>query len=144
MKILIAEDNREQQELISFFMNDWDYDFDIASNGRKAVELAKENNGQYDLCLMDIDMPIMDGLEATEIIRRSIKYFPIIAVTGNPRSMDEYREVGIDDILQKPYYPAKLYAKISELTVKAVKLQKQQNEIILAEETPMNPDELKE
>lgn len=144
MKILIAEDDKEQQMLISFLMNDWDYDFDLASNGRKAVELAQKNDGQYDLCLMDIDMPIMDGLKATEIIRRSIKYFPIIAVTGAPRSMTIYREAGIDDILQKPYYPSNLYAKISELTVKAVKIRQEQNEIILAEEKPMNPDELKE
>jgi len=144
MKILIAEDNRELQMIISMLMNDWDYDFDIASNGEKAVELATTNEGAYDLCLMDIDMPVMDGLEATKIIRHRIRYFPIIALTGNPKSIDRYKEVGIDDLMSKPYYPSKLYAKISELTVKAVKVHQKQNEIILAEETPMNPEELKE
>lgn len=144
MKILIAEDNREQQVLISMLMNDWDYDFDLASNGKKAVELAKTNEGAYDLCLMDIDMPVMDGLKASEVIRRSIKYFPIIAVTGAPRSMAKYREAGIDDILQKPYYPSDLYAKISELTVKAVTIRKEENQIILRKETPVDSEELKE
>lgn len=144
MKILIAEDNQEQQALISMLMNEWNYDFDIASNGQKAVELAKINEGAYDLCLMDVDMPVMDGIAATEIIRLNIKYFPIIAVTGNPRSKNEYQDAGMDDFLPKPYYPSMLYAKINELTVKAVKVHQRRDEIILAEETPMNPDELKE
>ncbi len=130
--------------LLAMLMNDCGYDFDIASNGKKAVELAKANEGEYDLCLMDIDMPVMNGIEATQLIRRKTKYFPIIALTGNPISMNKCCEMGLDDLLQKPYYPSKLYAKISELTVKAVKIHNKKNEIILAEEKPMNPDELKE
>lgn len=144
MKILVAEDNRDQQELIKMLMDNWGYEFDIASNGQKAVKLAKINEGKYDLCLMDIDMPLMNGFEATKIIRRKINYLPIMALTGNSIAGDKYLEVGMDDFLQKPYYPSELYAKISELTVKAVKIHKKQNEIILAEEKPMNPDELKE
>ena len=144
MKILIAEDNRQQQMLITMLMNDWGYDFDLASNGKKAVELARANEGKYDLCLMDIDMPVMDGFEATKIIRYKLKYLPIIAVTGDSISKDKYLEVGLDDFLQKPYYPSKLYAKISELTVKAVKIHNEKNKLILVEEMPMNPDDLKE
>ncbi len=93
---------------------------------------------------MDIDMPIMDGFEATKIIRRKMQYFPIMAVTGNSRFKDKLLEVGMDDYLQKPYYPDKLYAKINELTVKAVKIYKKQNKIILGKEMPMNPEQLKE
>ncbi len=144
MKILVAEDNREQQMLIEILMDNWGYGFDIASNGRKTVELAKKNEGKYDLCLMDIDMPIMDGFEATKIMRRKIQYFPIMAVTGNSGYKDNFLEVGIDEYLQKPYGSDKLYAKINELTVKAVKIYKEQNQIILVKEMPMNPDELKE
>ena len=125
-------------------MDNWGYEFDIASNGRKAVELAKKNEGKYDLCLMDIDMPIMDGIEATKIIRRKIQYFPIMAVTGNLGFKDKLFEIGIDDYVQKPYYSNKLYAKINELTVKEVKIYKEQDQIILSKELPMNPDELKE
>jgi CheY-like chemotaxis protein len=144
MKILIAEDNEDQQILISCLMNDWLYDCDLVSNGRRAVELAQKNDGQYDLCLMDIDMPVMDGLEAAKIIRQKTRYFPIVAVTGDLKPMIKYREAGIDDILQKPYYPTNLYAKISELTVKAVTIRKEQNQIILRKETPVDSEELKE
>ena len=144
MNILIAEDNIDQQILIKILLEDRGYEFDIASNGRKAVDLAKKNKGKYDLCLMDIDMPIMDGFEATGIIRREMQYFPIMAVTGNFGFKDKFLEVGIDDYLQKPYNPDKLYDKINELTVKAVKIYKKQNQIILGKEMPMNPGELSE
>lgn len=144
MKILIAEDNRELQKLIGMFMDMWGYDFDIAPNGQRAVELAEINESKYDLCLMDIDMPIMDGFEATKIIRRKMRYFPMMALSGNSIISDKYLEVGLDAFLQKPYSPGDLYTKISELTVKAIKIQKNQNGIILAKENPMNPDELKE
>jgi CheY-like chemotaxis protein len=144
MKILIAEDDLSQQMLIEILMNDWGYEFDIVSNGRKAVDFAKTNEGKYDLCLMDIDMPIMDGFEATKIIRRKMRYFPIMAVTGNSRFKDNLLEVGMDDCLQKPYNPDKLYDKINELTVKVVKIHKEQNQIIICKEMPMNPDELSE
>lgn len=63
MKILIAEDNRDLQDVIVGFMGLWRFDFDLASNGREAVDLAKINEGKYDLCLMDIDMPVMDGFD---------------------------------------------------------------------------------
>ncbi len=141
MKILVAEDNIDQQMLIEILMNDWGYEFDIASNGKKAVDLAKTNEGKYDLCLMDIDMPIMNGFEATKIIRRKMKYFPIIAVTGNSIFRDKYLEVGIDDYLQKPYYPDKLYDKINELTVKSIKVDFKDNDLYITKEMPMNPQQ---
>ena len=138
MKILIAEDNEQLQVLVSMLMDDWDYDFDLASNGRKAVELAKANEGAYDLCLMDIDMPVMNGIEAAKIIRREVMYFPIIAVTGNPGIKDSYLKVGIDDILQKPYFPDELYTKISELTTKVISFEFKSDEISIKKEMPMD------
>ncbi len=144
MKILIAEDNRQQQALIAMLMNDWNYDFDIASTGQRAVEFARIYEGKYDLCLMDINMPIMSGFEATRIIRRNLKYFPIMALTGEDGFNDICLKVGMDDYLQKPYYPNNLYAKISELTVKVTTIRKEQNQIILRKETPVDSEELKE
>lgn len=144
MKILVAEDDQGQQELIEMLMDDWGYEFDIASNGQKAVKLSKIYEGKYDLCLMDIDMPIMNGFEATTIIRRKMKYFPIMALTGNSIAKDQCLEVGMDDFLQKPYYSGDLYDKINELTVKVVTLYKEQNHIILRKEIPVDPEELKE
>jgi len=144
MKILIAEDERDLQKTMGMLMDIWGFDFDIAPNGRSAVELAEINKGNYDLCLMDIDMPVMDGLEATKKIRRKTRYFPIMALTGNSIARDEYLKVGMDDYLQKPYHAETLYDKINALTVKAVRIDMRQDEVILAEEKPMNPNELKE
>ncbi|MDT8364849.1 MAG: response regulator, partial [Nitrosomonas sp.] len=61
MNILIAEDNLVIQTLNSVLMESWGYSFDVASNGIEAVELAKQNKDKYDLCLMDIEMPEMNG-----------------------------------------------------------------------------------
>ncbi len=116
--LLVAEDNQDQQELIKALMNYWGYDFDIAANGQRAVELAGENEGKYDLCLMDIDMPQMNGFEAAKMIRRKMKHLPIMALTGNAITSSECRAVGMDDYLKKPYDPNELYYKINELTGK--------------------------
>ena len=144
MRILIAEDNPSIQELTGEFMDIWDFDFDMASNGSEAFDLAIANEGKYDLCLMDIDMPIMNGYEATKIIRRKLRYLPIMAVTGNLEFKDKYLESGMDDFIEKPYILDKLYDKINELTLKTVKIYKEQNQISLEKEMPMNPDELRE
>ncbi|HJP17046.1 MAG TPA: response regulator [Nitrospinota bacterium] len=144
MKFLIAEDNQFLQELNISLMTIRGYDFDIVSNGKEAVKHAQKNEGKYDLCLMDIDMPLMNGYEATKIIRKKVKYFPIMALTANVNIEDKYLEAGMDDFLEKPYRLDKLCAKINELTVKAVKLHNKQNQISLIKEMPMNQDELRE
>ena len=144
MRILIAEDDVSLQLMDKSLMKHWGFEFDIVSNGQEAVDQAKANEGKYDLCLMDIDMPIMNGLEATKTIRRKLKYFPIMALTGNLRAKEEYLAIGMDDFLEKPFPIDKLYQKINELTVKSVKIHKTQNQIRLRKEMPMNSDELRE
>jgi len=83
MIILIAEDNAILQKSVGLLMKWWGFDFDLVSNGREAVEQAVSNNGNYDLALMDIDMPEMNGCEATRIIRKKVSYFPIMALSGH-------------------------------------------------------------
>ena len=144
MRILIAEDDTLLQLMAGRLMERWGFEFDMASNGQEAVERAQKHEGEYDLCLMDIDMPIMNGFEATKIIRRKLNYFPIMALTGNLRAKEEYWAIGIDDYLGKPYSIDNLYQKINELTVKSIKIHKIQNQIRLRKEMPMNSDELKE
>jgi len=143
MKILIAEDERDLRETMGMLMDIWGFDFDIAPNGRSAVELAETNKGNYDLCLMDIDMPVMDGFEATKLIRRKMRYFPVMALTGNILT-DEYLKSGMDDYLQKPYHAEELYDKIHALTVKAIAVHKEQNHIVLKKEMPVDAEELRE
>ncbi len=77
MNILIADDNLIIQMVHSEQMKHWGYDFDLASDGLEAVELAKKNNGKYDFCLMDVEMPRMNGIEATKIIRNTVSIFQL-------------------------------------------------------------------
>ena len=100
-------------------MNEWGYHFDMASNGKEAIELVQKNNGKYDLCLMDIDMPTMNGIEATKIIRKISKYFPIMALTANASYKKACFEAGMDSFVEKPCLPDDLFRKINELSVKS-------------------------
>lgn len=95
MNLLFVEDNKTCQELLGMLLESWGIDFDIASNGKEAVRLAKSNEGKYDLCFMDTDMPIMDGFEATKIIRKNIKYFPILSTSGDFTYENKLIEMGL-------------------------------------------------
>lgn len=116
MKILIAEDNVSIQAAIKVLMGMWGYKYDIVSNGLEAVKIAAQNEGAYDLCLMDVDMPIMDGCKATTIIRRHTKYCPIIAVTGNSGFKQKCLDIGMDVFLEKSYSADELPKTIKEVT----------------------------
>lgn len=118
MNILIAEDNQIIQMLLSELMSNWGYDFDMASNGIEAVEFAQKNNGKYDFCLMDVEMPKMNGIEATKIIRKTTNYFPIMAHTANNDYKKACFEAGMDDFVLKSCLPGDLFAKINELLSK--------------------------
>jgi len=103
MNILIAEDNLINQKLATHILNKMGYQADLASNGREAVDavLAKK----YDVVLMDVQMPEMDGLEATRFIRGNVEQQPvIIATTANAMSDDRQicLNAGMDDYLAKP------------------------------------------
>jgi len=144
MKVLIAEDTPMLQEMVSEYMEDWGYECDIASDGREAVTLATTRTGRYDICLMDIDMPVMNGYEATKEIRRNARYFPIMAVSGNENIAETWRSAGMDDYLEKPYPVNALYEKINELTVKVEKIYFEENNLCLKKEMPMDAQHLNE
>ena len=69
MRILIAEDNQPLQALAEDLMSIWNFDFDMANNGQEAVEFAQKNEVEYDICLMDVEMPIMNG------VRKGTQFF---------------------------------------------------------------------
>ncbi len=100
-KILVAEDNDSNYILMSYILKKY-YEFDRAKNGQEAVD--KVAAGHYDLVLMDIKMPIMDGVEATAKIRETNKEVPIVAVTANAFDSDRTAamEAGCNDFLSKP------------------------------------------
>ena len=100
-KILIAEDNDSNFVLMSYILKKF-YQFERAKNGQEALEMVDKN--QYDLVLMDIKMPVMDGLEASKAIKEKHPTLPIIALTANAFDSDRQMadEAGCDDFLAKP------------------------------------------
>ena len=107
LRILVVEDNPVNQKLLSLMLRQFGYLSDIAPNGKDGLDLYAKN--EYDLILMDIQMPIMDGFETTAIIRTEERetgnHIPIIAVTAHV--MPGYRERclagGMDNYLAKPF-----------------------------------------
>jgi two-component system CheB/CheR fusion protein len=103
LKIMIADDDQINQEFGLLLLKLFDYDADIANNGLEVLELLKKQS--YDIILMDMQMPEMDGLTTTKIIRESSQTQPwIIAVTANVLERDRQRclETGMNDYLSKP------------------------------------------
>lgn len=103
LKILVAEDYDINRILISELLNQFDIDYSFALNGQEAVDMVKENS--YDLILMDINMPIMNGIDASKIIINELKVTtPIVALTANALEGDKERflSIGMVDYLSKP------------------------------------------
>lgn len=115
-RILLAEDNLLNQQIASEILEDEGFLIDIASNGQEAVDMA--NKTQYDLVLMDMQMPIMDGLVATRTIRQNFtkNVLPILAMTANASDEDRDRclESGMDAHITKPIDPNILFAALAK------------------------------
>jgi signal transduction histidine kinase/ActR/RegA family two-component response regulator len=116
--ILVAEDVVLNQELVRELLEARGHRVEIVANGYAAVNAVK--TGTYDIVLMDLSMPDMDGLAATRLIRSSnsaIKTIPIIACTANasPGRMAALRAAGVDAILRKPLRQAELYATVNRI-----------------------------
>ncbi|WP_338764409.1 response regulator [Bernardetia sp. ABR2-2B] len=118
VNVLIVEDNKVNQILVKKFLNNWGAKYQIAENGQIAVDLFKENN--FDVVLMDLQMPVMDGYESARQIRflekESNKFTPIIALTASTLLNERERivQVGMNDFLSKPFNPNELYQKIAQ------------------------------
>ena len=122
-KILLVEDNRINQDVALGVMADFGLVIDIAEDGQEAIETLKKskNEIQYDLVLMDCQMPVMDGYEATRKIREGAageygKELPIIAMTANAMKGDKEKciEVGMNDYISKPIDAAALESKLRQ------------------------------
>ena len=114
IKILVVEDNLLNQKLASFMLNDWGFKYTICSNGKLAVETMQSNT--YDLILMDIQMPELNGHETTEYIRKTLKLeLPIIAMTAHamPGEKKKCLSIGMTDYISKPINETELYTMIT-------------------------------
>jgi two-component system cell cycle response regulator DivK len=114
--ILVVEDQQDNRQIIRDLLSTLDYQLAEAENGAEA--LAAVAKQKPDLILMDIQMPIMDGYEATRRIKAdpATKGIPIIAVTSYALTGDEQkaRDAGCDDYVAKPYSPRQLLAKVRQ------------------------------
>jgi CheY-like chemotaxis protein len=119
LKILLVEDNLINQKITLLTLKPLVYSIDTASNGKEALDRFGTNN--FDLILMDIQMPVMSGLVAAEKIRAlestTNSHVPIIAITANAMIGDKEKclSAGIDDYISKPFQPAALIDKIKKI-----------------------------
>jgi signal transduction histidine kinase len=111
-KILVVEDNKVNVLVIKKFLQKWGANIEIAGNGQIAVE--KHTATPFDIILMDLQMPVMDGYKATEKIRETDAKTPIIAITAAIPSdiRDQIFTVGMNDIVTKPFVPEDLHEKL--------------------------------
>jgi PAS domain S-box-containing protein len=120
IRVLVVEDMPLNQLLMKTLLDDFGFERDIAANGSLAIERMKTN--QYDIVLMDLQMPVMNGFEATKYIRDILKSdIPIIALTADVTTVDlaKCKEVGMNDYVAKPVDERVLYSKILGLIKKS-------------------------
>jgi two-component system sensor histidine kinase/response regulator len=113
-RLLLVEDNDLNQRVAREILEDAGFEVDIADNGEIGVEMA--GRGGYDLVLMDMQMPVMDGLSATRALRADARFaqLPIVAMTANAmqRDRDRCMEAGMNDFITKPIDPEELVATL--------------------------------
>lgn len=120
ISLLVAEDNIVNQVLLRKYLTKWGVgDIQFANDGGKAVEMYME--GDFDILLLDLQMPVMDGVEVCKKIRQvetahSLKSIPIIALTASSYSevKEEIQKAGMNDYVSKPFVPANLFSKITK------------------------------
>jgi CheY-like chemotaxis protein len=123
LSVLLAEDNIVNQKITEFSIKQIGYNIDIANNGLEAVEKYRDN--VYHFVLMDLQMPIMNGFDATVEIRKiqsadaDREHIPIIALTANATKEDRRRsfEAGMDGFMSKPFNPIELRKLLVKLSV---------------------------
>ncbi|MCD6019648.1 MAG: sensor hybrid histidine kinase [Bacteroidetes bacterium] len=135
IKILVVEDIALNQLLMKTVLEDFGFEPDIADNGKIALE--KLQHKEYDIILMDLQMPEMNGFEATEFIRNKMNsQIPIIALTADVTTVDlaKCKSVGMNDYIAKPVDERLLYHKIIGYVKKPGKQLKQEPELVVEQE----------
>lgn len=135
IKVLVVEDIALNQLLMKTLLDDFGFECDLAANGKLAIE--KLQNKTYDIILMDLQMPEMNGFEATEYIRKTMHLaIPIMALTADVTTvdLDKCKTVGMNDYIAKPVDEKLLYNKIISLTKKQTFNQREAAKALLNQE----------
>ncbi|SEN83886.1 PAS domain S-box-containing protein [Mucilaginibacter gossypiicola] len=114
MNILVVDDNKMNLMIAGKFLKRWNAHVQEALNGQIAVDLV--NHNAYDIIIMDLQMPVMDGFEATAVIKQAWPNLPIIALTADamPETYQKALAAGMVDYLTKPFVPEVLYSKLAK------------------------------
>ena len=144
LNILLAEDGWANQKLAEGLLTKWGHQVTIANNGKEAVDLIDSTADPFSLVLMDVQMPIMDGLEATREIRRLEAkgggHLPILAMTAHVKIGDEERclKAGMDGYISKPVRREQLYEAIENIVSGPVEIEELADKVT---ETPLPDNE---
>lgn len=140
MKILVVDDERTLVKGIKFNLENEGYQVECAYDGAAAVELARE--GQFDLLILDVMMPEVDGLEACMRIRE-FSNVPIIMLTAKSEDADKLMgfECGADDYLTKPFNLLELKARVRALLRRAAGVQRSRGPLLTAGDLSLNTEE---
>lgn len=113
-KLLVVDDEDRIRRLLKMYLEKADYSIEEAEDGQKALDLAMEND--YDLILLDVMMPKMDGLEVAEEIRKE-KDTPIMMLTAKGEELNRIQgfEVGVDDYIVKPFSPREIVLRVAAI-----------------------------
>ena len=116
-KVLVAEDEQAIREFIVINLQSGGYEVRQAENGRQALQLFDECAGDFDIALLDIMMPEMDGLELCKQLRERSKQLGIIMLSARTQEMDKVTGllVGADDYITKPFSPSELMARVNSV-----------------------------
>ncbi|UCH20088.1 MAG: response regulator transcription factor [Deltaproteobacteria bacterium] len=114
-KILIVEDNRDLSQLLESHLRDLAFQVDVAFDGEAG--LAKAENDTYDLVILDLMLPGLDGIEVCRRLRRKPSYIPILMLTAKSSEMDRVigLEIGADDYVSKPFSVRELLARVKAI-----------------------------
>lgn len=121
-KVLIAEDSSVIQNLVKKILEFQNFEITAVKNGEQVLQMLDKD--PYDIILLDINMPVMDGMECVKAIRslsdKKKSKIPVVAITGNARnySGEEFKDVGFNDVLMKPLNFDKLVMVVKGLTEK--------------------------
>ena len=115
--ILLAEDGEDNQRLISHLLRKAGYEFEIVKNGQEAIDRFLKKSDHFDLILMDMQMPVLDGYSATRQLRRMGHTLPIVALTAHALdgARDDCIEAGCNEYVAKPIDRERLFRVISQL-----------------------------
>ncbi len=113
-KLLVVDDEDRIRRLLKMYLEKADYSIEEAEDGQKALDMAMEND--YDLILLDVMMPKMDGLEVAEEIRKE-KETPIMMLTAKGEELNRIQgfEVGVDDYIVKPFSPREIVLRVAAI-----------------------------